>query len=318
MADIDIKIFDTHCDTIYECFVKNKSLYDNDLDFSLKKASEYNRYVQVFAIWMPDDLRGEAARGHYGRCLLKYQSELEQNNGLMNSFTDDKRVLKEAWDEDKDEKITAVLAVEGGSVIAGNTDNLKALAEDGVKIITLTWNKENELGCGCFCENDTGLTEIGKKTVAEMNKQNIIVDVSHLSEKGFYDVVNKSKKPFIASHSNAWEVCNNPRNLKKEQIKEIININGLIGLNYYKKFITHSEQVTLDDLYNHVIYFLQMGAQKNLCLGSDFDGAQMPDDLNSADKLGAFYEFLIDKGIPQNTVDDIFWKNAQSFFYNFF
>jgi len=304
-----LNVFDAHCDTIYECFKQNKELYNNDLSLSLKKGRKIKRWIQTFAIWMPDNLRGNEAQKHYENCYKKYLFEVEKNSEIMNTFNSDK---EEALSDDK--KITAILSVEGGSVIAGNPDYLEKLSEDSVKLMTLTWNCENELGCGCLSGTDTGLTESGKKAVAKMNGLKMLVDVSHLNEKGFYDVEKISRVPFVATHSNAWDICRHPRNLKKEQIKVLVDCQGLVGLNFYTKFVSEDETVDFEALYRHIEYFLSNKAEKILALGSDFDGADMPDCLGSVDKLEYFYSWLINGRLDKKTVDDIFFNNAYNFF----
>ena len=304
-----MNVFDAHCDTIYECFKQNKELYNNDLSLSLKKGRKIKRWIQTFAIWMPDNLRGNEAQKHYENCYKKYLFEVEKNSEIMNTFNSDK---EEALSDDK--KITAILSVEGGSVIAGNPDYLEKLSEDSVKLMTLTWNCENELGCGCLSGTDTGLTESGKKAVAKMNGLKMLVDVSHLNEKGFYDVEKISRVPFVATHSNAWDICRHPRNLKKEQIKVLVDCQGLVGLNFYTKFVSEDETVDFEALYRHIEYFLSNKAEKILALGSDFDGADMPDCLGSVDKLEYFYSWLINGRLDKKTVDDIFFNNAYNFF----
>ena len=299
-----MKIFDTHCDTIYECYKQGKSLYRNNLHLSLEKMSTFDQYVQVFAIWMPDEFRGEEAQKHYEACLFKYRQEL----------TIYKDIVGESLSENAPQ-ITALLAVEGGSVLLGDPARVEQLHNDGVKLITLTWNGDNELGSGCFSKTPIGcLTEVGRMVIKEMNRFDMLVDVSHLSEKGFYQVCELSEKPFIASHSNAKEVCDNPRNLTKDQIKCMIERKCLMGLNFYKKFLQVDGKAGLEDVYCHADFFLSQGAEDLLCLGSDFDGADIPEDLNGAEKLTDLYNLFLKKGLSQTLTDKIFFENAYDFF----
>ena len=161
-----------------------------------------------------------------------------------------------------------------------------------MRAITLTWNGENELGSGHT--TDHGMSEFGKAAVREMEKENILVDVSHLNDPGFADLLEVATKPFVATHSNARALCSHKRNLTDVQIKEMVRRGCLIGLNYYGPFLRDGGAVrSLDDVYRHVAHFFDLGARKNLVLGSDFDGSVLPECLNTPAKVASFYEYPV-------------------------
>ena len=178
--------------------------------------------------------------------------------------------------------------------------------------MTLTWNGENELGSGNV--TDRGLTDFGRAAVREMERCGILIDVSHLNDAGLADVFETAERPFLATHSNARAVCAHRRNLTDVQIKEMVRRGCLIGLNYYGPFLRDGGAVrSLDDVYRHVAHFFDLGARKNLALGSDFDGAALPPCLDSAEKAADFYEYLLSRDVSQADADGIFFENALTF-----
>ncbi len=211
-------------------------------------------------------------------------------------------------------RTAAFLSVENGSALAGDLDRVRLLAEDGVKAITLTWNGENEIGSGHVSEH--GLTDFGKKLIPELEKYNILADVSHLNDAGFADLLEVAQKPFTATHSNARSVAAHKRNLTDDMIREMVRRECLIGLNYFVAFLRDDRNVeSLDDLYRHVDRFLSLGAEKCLALGSDFDGAQLPECLDSPTKAAGIYEYLLSRNIPETVASGILYQNALDFFH---
>lgn len=178
--------------------------------------------------------------------------------------------------------------------------------------MTLTWNGENELGSGNV--TDRGLTDFGRAAVREMERCGILIDISHLNDAGLADVFETAERPFLATHSNARAICAHKRNLTDVQIKEMVRRGCLIGLNYYGRFLRDRGEVrSLDDVYRHVAHFFDLGARRNLALGSDFDGAALPPCLDSAEKTVDFYEYLLSRGVSQADADGIFFENARAF-----
>ncbi len=285
-----MKLFDLHSDTITECFKKNKSLSKNDLHISLEKGEYLDEWTQVFAIWMPDEIRGKDAEEYYEKVLSKYREEIKNAKNVK-----------------------PILAVEGGSALAGKLENVEKLYHDGVKIITITWKTDNELGSGSFSEIDRGLTPFGKEAIKEMIKRKIIPDVSHLSEKSFYDLCEITDFPFIASHSDAFAVNPHVRNLKDEQIKIITERKGLIGLNFYNSFLGSGNSIEM--LIRHAEHILKMGGEDVLALGSDFDGCSINEELRGIEKMGNLYQALLNH-FGANLTDKIFYENANAYLLN--
>lgn len=211
--------------------------------------------------------------------------------------------LKKITDADSLNDSGAILTVEGGSACRESLEVLENLYNFGVRMMTLTWNGENELGFGSGSPDAGGLKEFGKKAVKKMNDLNMIVDVSHLSDRGFYDVAEIAEKPFIASHSNLRSITNVPRNLTDEQFKIIRDMGGIVGLNFHRYFLHEDGNPTEDDLLLHVDRFMELGGEKTLCIGSDFDGAEMPDFIRDFTALQNLRELLVNHGYAENTIE---------------
>lgn len=298
-----MRIFDLHCDTLYKANDENGSIVDNDFHFSLKKAKKYESYTQVMAVWIPDEYRGEAAFNLVDSCYnllekqLKEQSTFKKIDNFLNT----------------ESKYNIVLSVEGGAALCGKIENIKKFRDMGVRFLTLTWNGSNEIGDGILCENPIGLTAFGKQAISELEKNNIIIDVSHASDPLFWDVAELAQKPFVATHSNSRTICGNNRNLTDAQFKYICKIGGIVGLNFYKYFITDDGYGGFDDLINHLEYFLSLGGENTVALGSDFDGAEIPDYIKGVESMSDFYNYLLSKNYSEELVKRIFYYNVKNF-----
>jgi len=299
-----------HCDTIYECEKQNVDLLNRELQFSLDKLPEQVRLCQCMAIFMPDDLRGEEAERCYDRHFARFRRQLELYPDRVAQVTETAAVS----DLLRQRQYALMLTVEGGSALAGKLDNLYKLQNCGVKMMTLTWNAANEI-CG-GAATDKGFTPFGLEVVALMEELGMAVDVSHLSDKGFYELCAFAKKPFVASHSNSRAVCGHRRNLTDDMFRQIAERGGLVGINYYREFIvpggvTHS----IDDLLRHVHHFLELGGEDVLALGSDMDGVvDIHPCLRSLDQVPRLRESLCGSGISAAVADKILFENAQRFF----
>ena len=182
-----------------------------------------------------------------------------------------------------------------------------------VRCVTLTWNGENEIGSG----HDTahGLSAFGREVVPEMERQGILVDASHLNDAGFEDLLQTVRRPFLATHSNARAVCGHKRNLTDDMIREMAARRCLIGLNYHIHFLRDGgEGAGPDDLMRHIERFFALGAEHILALGSDFDGADLPEFLNTPAKAAGLCGWLLERGVPRQAAEGILFRNARTFF----
>ena len=300
-----MELFDLHCDTITECCKNDLELKSNDLHISLDKAAYLSSWCQLFAIWMPNEYRKQAAFDYFDNV---YDYFIKQDAVRFCKNGED---IKNAVNENK---TAAILTVEGGAATAGQLERLDYMYSLGVRLMTLTWNGECELGFGSDVKGGTGLTEFGFKAIRKMEELGMIIDVSHLNEKGFCDVAENTSKPFVASHSNSKTVWNHHRNLTDEQFKIISDWGGLVGLNFYTAFLPENSKNGSEGVLRNVYHFLELGGENTISIGADFDGAQMHDDLNGIDKIGTLFEYLISNGIPETTVKGLFFGNAYRFF----
>lgn len=305
--------FDLHCDTLYRALTEGKNLDHEDLGVSFKKMCSLNYYVGCFAVWIPDKFRGEEAMKLFDNALKLLEEFIKRSPYKVN-FLKNKIDLKKIGK--KDTKHGIILSVEGGAVLGKDIGNVDYLYKKGVRMITLTWNGPCEIGDGIGAHPARGLTDFGSKVVAKMEKLNMIIDLSHASEKLFYDVVETTEKPFVLSHSNSKFVCPNPRNITDEQFKIVKKRKGLVGINFCKDFLSESQNVTFDDVRRHIDHFLELGGEDNLAFGSDFDGAEIPKCLEDIIKLQNLYEYFLIKRYNEKLLRKIFFKNAFDFIFS--
>ena len=184
--------------------------------------------------------------------------------------------------------------------------------------MTITWNGRNEIGDGAGVEKPKGITQFGKQVIDEMEKNNIIVDISHASENLFYDVAEISKRPFIATHSNSYNVTKHKRNLTDEQFKVLISQGGITGINFYKVFLNNNpDKATKFDILKHVEHFMALGGENNISIGSDFDGCELPKDIKGGSSMCEIYEMFLMHNYNEGIIRKIFYENALNFFENF-
>lgn len=302
-----MRLFDLHCDTLYECYQKGESLVTNSCAVDLQRGRRYTPWCQVFAVWVPDKLHGEQAWHHCCDILAYAKQQAEQTSGTL-CFPQTYSQFKAALDAGC---TIGLLGVEGGGALAGQAERVSELAERGVKVITITWNGSNELGNGCMAEKTGGLTEIGKRVVREMERCGIVPDVSHLNEAGFWDVATITKRPFIASHSVSMTIKEHTRNLRDSQFLELRDRGGLVGLTLCEGQL--GEQ-TFDQVYRHLDHYWQLKGGDTVALGFDLDGTDLPFEWQGLHVYELFAEYLKKRGVDDKRVDQLFFGNAYRFF----
>ena len=279
--------FDLHCDTPYECYFKKQDFLKNPLAVSGEKGAVFDNWKQVFAVWIRDDL--DEPYRLYKAILRDFKEKLSK----------------------KPDNLTPCFSVEGGAVLEEDTDRLYALKEDGVRILTLTWNGENRIAGGS--KTHKGLTDFGKRVIREMNGLKMLCDLSHLNEKSFYSAVELADYP-LATHSNCKAVFDCPRNLSDNQLKLIAEKGGIVGLCLYPKFLGGE---VFDRLYRNIYHLLELGMENNIAIGSDFDGADMAAELCDISKIPLLRAKLHEKGLSETVLDKIFYKNAENYLETF-
>jgi membrane dipeptidase len=184
-------------------------------------------------------------------------------------------------------------------------------------MMSVTWNNDNELGCGAETKNDTGLTELGINYVKKLNQLGIIIDVSHSSEKSFWDIISITEKPAIASHSNVFELCNCKRNLKDNQIKAIAENGGVIGICFYSDFLNSNKKASVTDIVEHIKYIRKLVGINYIGLGSDFDGMEIQKTANGVDNISRINNITKElklQGFKNEEIDKIMWNNWSKVF----
>lgn len=295
----DIKIFDGHCDTL-DLLGKNDSIYDCPTQFNIKKASSYKSFTQVCAIWIDRKIHSP-----YQRTLEKIEI-FNQNSHRFNQ-------IRGKDDLGRDKRVSLILAIEGGDALEGNENNLTDFFKLGVRLITLTWNHANEISDTSEEPSENpGLSDFGYKIVKKMNELGMVIDVSHISEKGFWDVYEASEKPFVASHSNSKALCDHPRNLSNEQFTAIVKSGGVAGINYYPLFLGGHDP---DLILKHIEHFLSLGGENNIGLGSDFDGIpEKPHGIDGAESHYIIADYMLKKNFSESVINRILFDNFKRVF----
>lgn len=327
-----MQFFDLHCDTLYRAVTENKTLNENfysaqknnfsvgalfeggvlpPFQLSFDRGKKYRPWVQCMAVWIPDDVTDKYAEMLFDKACSKLKAESEINNmKVCNSFSDVKSVS-----ENKGHGV--IFTLENGRLIK-KPEDVQKLKGKGVKMITITWNALNSLGSGVKSEKDCGLTELGKNVVKEMNRLGIAVDVSHGSDKLFYDVAEISSAPIAASHSNSRKITKNPRNITDDQFKIICKKGGVVGLNFCRSFLNENhKKASMDDILRHAEHFLGLGGENHLCIGSDFDGTDMPDGITGIESIENLYGHFLKHNYSEKLLSKLFFENAYNFFENF-
>ena len=302
-----MRIIDLHCDTLTECEKRGLTLLSGQTQLAFDRLG-VDGWCQAVAVFMPDTLRGREAVEYFDRV---YAFWLAQQDAHRGAFAEAKNLAEDCMPSP--ECPTAFLTVEGGSVLAGDLSRIAMLAQRGVRMLTLTWNGANELGGGQA--EDIGLTPIGRQAIPLLEQHGIIVDVSHLGDNGFWEVAGLAKRPFVASHSNARAVCGHPRNLTDDQFKAIVQAGGLVGINFYTCFISQDgRDPSPRKLVEHIHHFAALGGEDHIALGSDYDGASVPDWMDRSEKLDCAISLMIKSGLEPALAEKICYKNARAFF----
>ena len=266
-------------------------------------------WAQCFATFVPDEIPTAHAARFQAQIMAHMSGQAMLNHDRMvnvRSAADIRPALK-------DGKIACIHTIENATFFAEDPALIEVLKSLGVLMSSLSWNAQGPLASGH--DAHAGLTAAGIEALTQMEHAGMVLDVSHLNDHGFADLLEVAAKPFVATHSNARALCSHKRNLTDDMIREMVRRDCLIGLNYFVKFLRDDGEVhSLDDIYRHTMHFFELGGKKNLALGSDFDGSLLPECLNTPAKAASIYEYLISRGVSQEDADGVMYKNAQEFF----
>ncbi len=299
--------FDCHADTLTFLNEEKGSLYRNTCNLDLKRAGIFaEKYTQIFALWRQQE---EMPENPEERFLMLY----ERATALLEEESDKIvwcRSGKEMELAHKEGKAAAFLSVEDLSIMGSMGEKLWEL---GIRFAMLTWNYENMYGCGSPSNQFMGLTDFGKRTVKQLLTKGVVMDISHLSDAGVCDVFSITDRPVMASHSNVRDIYNKPRNLKKQQIQELIRRKGLIGMNLFSNFV--GDTPGLADILYHMDYILNLGGEDALALGGDLDGTdnRFPEGFTGVESIPRLWEVMEKAGFGTRLIEKIFFENARNF-----
>lgn len=299
-----LSLFDLHCDTAHRMLTEHQPLTKNSFAISLENAEKFEHYTQIMALWPSHGQDDEASWKQVLSMLENLKNDPALLQGKARLFTD----VAESTAP------TLLLSVEDARGLAGKLERIDQLWQLGVRFLTPLWKGITCIG-GSHDTQD-GLTDFGKAAMQRAAAIGMILDVSHASDRSaheIFEICAAVSRPVIASHSNAFDVCPVSRNLKQEQIKQILNTGGLIGLNLHAPFLKQDGTVHASDLFPHIEYFLAMGAEDSLALGCDMDGCDLPYDLPNLVTLPHLAEQMLRLGYPEKTIQKIFFENATKF-----
>lgn len=308
---MNFPVFDLHCDTALGLLGEDRcslgSLRKNELHIDLERAGKLAGYAQCFACFTSpkQKLPGRTTVvDMFERELATILRETEENSDVIR--------LAYSAEEIKANReqgiMSAILTIEGPAGFGYNPEILEDLYNVGFRITTLGWNEQNPLTGSCVTGG--GLTELGREYVKEAQRLGMVIDVSHISDEGFWDIMDITEKPIIATHSNSRTIWDNPRNLTDEMYKAICKTGGTSGINLYSNFLGNNP--TLDTVCDHIFHFLGLaGDDMHVSLGSDFDGInKMPEGISGVQDYPRLAQRLIERGLTNESVENIFWNNA--------
>lgn len=301
-------LVDGHCDTLSKALDEKSDLENKEYCFNLVDANKKTPCIQMMAAYIAPKFVDNGIGG-FNRAIniLEQFKKDKDKNEIINILN--KEDLNKTVDE---KKIGIILTIENGSAISGNIENIEKLYEKGIRVMSVTWNEDNDLGCGALTKNDEGLTKLGEEYIRKLEEKNIIIDVSHSSEKTFWDITKCTNRTIVATHSCVNSICNHPRNLKDEQIIEIANREGIIGICFASHFLNESGKSNVVDIINHIKYIKDLVGIDYIGLGSDFDGVDfddMPSDIRGIKDINKLEEKMKMEGFTEEEINKVMGEN---------
>lgn len=277
-----LKIFDAHCDVLWKMWENRKLSFKDseELHVTWDGLKQTDAKVQCFAVYVPEKVRMESAFNVAVEMIDLFYEKILRRFPNMKLVTTKKEIA-----ELKLGQVGAILTLEGCDAIGADIEKLRILYRLGVTSVGLTWNHANAVADGILEERGAGLSTFGRKVVKMNNDHFIWTDVSHLSVKGFWDVMEVGDY-VIASHSNCKAVCSNPRNLSNDQIQALIQKNAAIGVTFVPQFLSDGKDVKITDIIRHIEHYCSLGAVHHIGFGSDFDGID-----HTVHDLGRYEEY---------------------------
>ena len=312
---MNIPVFDLHCDTALTLLGETRneagSLKKNELHIDLERAAKLEAYCQCFACFttpMMQEWNKLSPIVIFERELATIQREVDKNKGLIAMAYS----MAEVEANREKGKMSALLTIEGPAGFDFDPELLENLYQIGFRASTLGWNEQNVL----TGSNVTGggLTDRGREYLKEAQRLGMLVDVSHISDEAFWDIMDCTQAPVIASHSNSRALCGHSRNLTDDMFRAICQTGGVAGINQFAEFL--GEAPTLDTVCDHIFHFLELDPTgKHIALGGDLDGCeQLSQGFEGIQSYPVLADRLLERGLDEAMVRDIFWNNAVNVF----
>ena len=308
---MNFPVFDFHCDTalalLGDDLNQAGSLRKNNGHIDLERAGELGGYAQCFACFTPDIpelLHGISPIVLFERELATIQREVDKNSDLISIAYS----TEEIEENRASGKMSAILTLEGTAGIDYNPELLGDLWAIGFRVSSLGWNEKNPLTGSDVTGG--GLTDLGREYVKEAQRLGMRIDVSHISDEGFWDIIEITDAPILATHSNSRAVHSHSRNLTDDMFRAICETGGVAGYNTCAEFT--GENPDLDTACDHILHFMELDPSgKHIALGGDLDGVEtMPDGFEGVQSYPALARQLLSRGLTQQNIMDIFWNNA--------
>lgn len=301
---------DAHCDSIKEMLDDGRNITDTNYSFNLEDAKEILPHIQFMAAFVNPifSKKGNGGFVRVNKIIDKFYEEYTKHIDNIIQITCKEDIDKVV----KYNKLGVLLTVENGSAIGNDIYNIERLYNRKVRMMTLTWNEDNKISSGAYTKNDLGLSEFGKKCIKKMEELKMIIDLSHISEKGFYDVLENSNSRVVASHSCVKNICYNNRNLTDSQIKEIAKRKGVIGVCFYSGFLSDNGRANINDVINNIEYIANLVGTDYIGIGSDFDGvkkSELPLDIQNVKDIIKIKDKLEKHGFSNDEIQKIMGGN---------
>lgn len=299
-----MNLFDLHCDTPYELYRQNKSIFENDLHVSLKKASAFDKYIQCAAVWSDSALTDKECLESFLKISGYFEKEAQE------------LIVKAKKDLENSEKNAFILTIEDARLLNSDISNLDLLYKKGVRVLTLTWGGHGTIG-GAW-NTDEPFTEFGEEVLFECFSTGIIPDISHTNDTAqdrALSISSEVGKPLIATHSNSRAVCPHKRNITDERAKKLASMGGIIGISLYPPHL-FGDSADLSHISDHVSHYVNMLGTDAVALGCDFDGIdKTPCGIENIGDLPRLFDALSAR-FTEDTAEKVFFKNAYNFFKN--
>ena len=277
---------------------------ERERDISMEKLKQGGVNVQTLALYVG------------GKPDLEHISFVFQR-----MFEEEKKLQDAGWRkltdyrDARENETHYILSVEGCDLLAtGGLPLLSDWRKKGVRMAALCWNYENALGTPAKVDQTIPLKPFGKEAVREMVRLGVAPDVSHLNERGFYDLLDMGVVP-LASHSCCRALCGHRRNLTDDQLRALFEAGGYVGVNFYPCFLRDEEVAAISDICDHVLHMMEMGGEKQVGFGSDFDGIECkPDDMAGPQDFPALLSALRKRGLTEDQLAGLSGRNLMAYY----